>query len=698
MAQWIITGTTTSPTYWKVRAVVTEQSQDIANNTTSLKVSLQLGRDVVSSYIYAYFTKYYINIGSNQSGNQDLNQFIWDPAPAGGWKEIASRTVTVTHDADGTKKNLAIAAKWFQTGVTPTEASVSGTVTLTTIPRATTPTTPISGAMGSTITITLPRASNTFVHYLSYTFGGAGGVINAGTAGASCTWQIPKSLANQVPNGTSGTGTITCHTYAGSYDPLDPQKNYIGTKTVSFTATVPNTAEFEPSCSFTITEAVNGLNTQFGTFVQNKSKLRIQTTAAGAYSSTIQRIDIFADSKQYSGNDTTTDVITSTGTLTIVVSVTDSRNRHKAVSQQITVAAYSAPTGSLSGVRALQDGTADQNGEYLRYNVKWNIASVNSHNTKSVKLQYKEATVNTWTSLITWTSDYSKTITGGVSGTAILDANKTYNIRLEITDYFGTLYVNHGNIPTAFVLWDNYGVDGTGLAFGKVAETSNLMDVALPAKFRSTLVNNDGDAIDSIRNAVEVPNGSDLNSYNKSGFYFQQTSANTSNMQHIPENRGFWMVCNFNSAGTYGNQIICFYATHRLYQRSCVGGSFSDWTQLNGDVIVDQGVSGDWHYRKWSSGYAEADGVCSFTPTWSTSGSMRYVYRTENLPFTFVKCYSCDCSVQRGSYISFASSNSNVSPASPGSNQTTVQALVMQWNNGTASDIKVLYKVTGTWK
>lgn len=580
MAQWILNGTTTSPTYWKVRAVVSEESQDIANNTTSLKVSLQLGRDVVSSYIYAYFTKYYINIGSNQSGNQDLNQFIWDPATAGTWKEIASRTVTVTHDADGTKKNLAIAAKWFQTGVTPTEASVSGSVTLTTIPRATTPSTPISGAMGSTITITLPRASNTFVHYLSYSFGGAGGVISAGTAGASCSWTIPKTLANQIPNGTSGTGTITCHTYAGSFDPTDTMKNYIGTKTVNFTATVPNTAEFEPSCSFSISEAVAGLNSKFSTYVQNKSKLRIQTTAAGVYSSTIQRIDIFADSKQYSGSDATTDVITSTGTLTIVVSVTDSRNRHKAVSQQITVAAYSSPSGTLSGVRALQDGTADQNGEYLSYNVTWAISSVNSHNDKTVKLQYKEASANNWTDLVTWTGDYTKTVSGGVSSSAILNQNKTYNIRLSITDYFGTVYVNHGNIPTAFVLVDYYGADGTGIAFGKVAETANLMDVALPAKFRSDLTNLNGDPIDTIRNATVIANGADLDNYGAPGVYCQPISQQTSNMTHIPKNRGFWMISFRNSAGTYGMQMLIHYAISEVYVRPYISGTWSSWVQI----------------------------------------------------------------------------------------------------------------------
>ena len=50
--------------------------------------------------------------------------------------------------------------------------------------------------------------------------------------GTSTSWTVPLSLANQVPNGVSGTCTITCKTYNGS--------TLIGTKTTSLTLTVPS--------------------------------------------------------------------------------------------------------------------------------------------------------------------------------------------------------------------------------------------------------------------------------------------------------------------------------------------------------------------------------------------------------------------------------------------------------------------------
>lgn len=618
MASWTLTGTTTSPTYWKVRAVVTEQSQSVANNTTSLKVSLQLGRDVVSSLIYAYSTTWYINVGASGSGDQTLASFEWDPATAGTWKEIASRTVTVAHDADGTKKNLAISAKWFNThGVTPTESSVSGSVTLTTIPRATTPTTPISVTMGSSATITLPRASSTFTHTLTYTFGGASGTIATG-AGASATWSVPLALANQVPNAVSGSGTITCKTYSGS--------TLIGTKSVRFTAAVPSSVV--PTISnVAISEATAGLNAQFGQYVQGKSTLRIQTTRSGAYGSSITKTAVTVAGATLTGADVTTAVITSSGSLTVSITVTDSRGRTASTTRTVSVTAYSAPTATVSGVRAASNGTAAQDGEYLRYNVQYNISPVGNRNTATVRLQYKAASASTWSNVATWTT-YSQTITGAVTASAILDGNTTYNLRLMVQDYFGTLYFNNtgSNIPTAFTLVDYYGADGTGLAFGKVAETGNLFDCNLPAKFRGTLVDGNNAAVDALRHPVSVPNGSDLDAYMDEGIYCQGANANTSDMTNIPEKAAFWLFV-FHGSGLRMQKIV--YANGHEYVRYYASWenppAWHAWTQQTGaDCVIETGKTGIWTYRKYASGIAECWGKTTVSGTFTLARNAWY--------------------------------------------------------------------------
>lgn len=130
------------------------------------------------------------------------------------------------------------------------------------------------------------------------------------------------------------------------------------------------------------------------------------------------------------------------------------------------------------------------------------------------------------------------------------------------------------------------------------------------------------------------------------------------------------------------------------------GESLLGSTDIAFDKIDSQGISGIWHYRKWASGYAEADGVYAFTPaSWGSSGSVYYAYTgTINLPFTFVKRYSVLASVAAGPYVSWASANASGTPQNPASNSTNVAALVMQWGNATLSTIYVAFHVTGTWK
>lgn len=629
MASWTLTGTTTSPTYWKVRAVVTEQSQSIANNTTTLKVSLQLGRDVISSYLYSYNTNWYINVGSDHSGTQTISTWNWDPATAGSWKEIASRTVTVSHDADGTKKNLSISCKWFNTSITPSEATVSGSVNLTTIPRATTPSTPISGNIGSAVTITLPRASNTFTHTLTYTFGQASGTIGTGI-GASASWTMPWALANQIPKATSGTGTITCKTYSGS--------TLIGTKSVSFTAKIP--ASVVPTIdSLTISEATaKVIDAGFTVFVQNKSKLKIVTAASGARGSTVSKISVTVNGKTYTGSNVTSAVITASGNLAVSVKATDSRGRvSETRNTVVTVAAYTSPTATVSGLRADSTGSADPVGEYLRYSVKYSITNVRdgaqSENTALYQLQYKRSSASSWTVLDTATS-YSQTITNALSSAAILNIDNPYNLRVMLRDSFGTYYFNAANIPTGYTTVD-YHESGRGIAFGKVAEQGDLFDCAMPAKFRSTMVDADGSPINWLHNPITVADGDNLNSKVLPGLYYR-ISGSVSNITNFPsgESEFFYMLVTRETSGANAGfvlQRLLFYRVGREYVRrktSGSDGSWQSWVCISGvDVVVERGASGGWTYEKWRSGKIVAETSGSQSVSFSTQFGSTGLYR-----------------------------------------------------------------------
>ena len=141
---------------------------------------------------------------------------------------IASGSLKISHNADGTKSfKLSCEAGVYSYAV---NVSASGTHTLNTIPRASS-VSATSVNMGSATTISISRASSSFTHTLSYTFGSAKGTIITKTASTSVSWTPALTLANQIPSTTSGTCTITCDTYNGS--------TKIGTKTCTLTLTVP---------------------------------------------------------------------------------------------------------------------------------------------------------------------------------------------------------------------------------------------------------------------------------------------------------------------------------------------------------------------------------------------------------------------------------------------------------------------------
>ena len=179
---------------------------------------------------------------------------------------IATGTVTVPHNADGTKTIAAgaiTASNTTQTGnVVPNMSLSSGSaLVLTTIPRASQiTTTAASNLMGTVRTITINRASSSFTHTLTYSFGSAAGTIATKTSSTSVSWTVPKSLADQVTSGSiQRTGTITCETFNGNTP--------VGTSSVSFTAVIPpstvaadsSSVTMGSSLGFTITRAASNL-------------------------------------------------------------------------------------------------------------------------------------------------------------------------------------------------------------------------------------------------------------------------------------------------------------------------------------------------------------------------------------------------------------------------------------------------------
>ena len=178
---------------------VTKQSTD--SNKSTVRMVLYLYANTTGSYNQdgnAYWSLY---------GKKTYYTFRYSKPE---WYKLGERTVDISHNEDGTK-TVTLSGAWcsgISGGWAPYSLSVSGKVTLKTIPRATTP---VVGTvtLGEQAVISLPRASTAFTHTLSYSFGSASGTIATG-AGDSCRWTAPAAMSAS-PASSPAPPPVTVH-------------------------------------------------------------------------------------------------------------------------------------------------------------------------------------------------------------------------------------------------------------------------------------------------------------------------------------------------------------------------------------------------------------------------------------------------------------------------------------------------------
>ena len=179
----------------------------------------------------------------------------------------------IGHNADGTRQFTLSFNGDFSIASSFGTASGSIAVTLPTIPRSTTPSVG-SITLGSAAAITLSPASSSFRHTLRAQFGSrAQTTIVSQSSATSISWTPALAEANAAPNATTVAGTLYCDTYSGG--------TLIGTTSVSISAAIP--ASVVPSMTYSMAEAVSGIASKFGAYIQGNSKLAVSITASGAY-------------------------------------------------------------------------------------------------------------------------------------------------------------------------------------------------------------------------------------------------------------------------------------------------------------------------------------------------------------------------------------------------------------------------------
>lgn len=365
-----------------IRLWVDQVSQDTVSNSSQVRIRLALTNGAHTFAEYNCTASVTIDGQTiNWSGRPSMlsqNQVIM----------LIDRTVTVGHNADGTKTFNLSASFSGSGGWSPGDLNIDGnSFTLTTIPRSSSVSVS-AGVIGSSVTINVNRQSSSFKHTVRYSWAGKSGTI-ATNVDTSTSWTIPLDFANDIPNSASGTGTIYVDTYSGS--------TKTGTQSTTLTASVPSNVKptFTGVSLSDLNGAAQNLIPNGNTFIQVISNIKVAFNGAvGSYGSSITGYyaEIVGKNQSTSSNGGSLGIMNYHGTIKIRASVSDSRGRWSDTREvSVTVLEYFAPALSFSIART---GSTSSTLTVTR-NAKISPLAVSGSQKNSMTLTFKVARLGT---------------------------------------------------------------------------------------------------------------------------------------------------------------------------------------------------------------------------------------------------------------------------------------------------------------
>ena len=479
---------------------------------------------------------------------------------------LASGTTTIKHSDDGTKKfNYSFSQEFaitFSDSYIGTKSG-SGNGTLTTIPRKSTLSV-ANGTLNTKQTLTVTRQSDSFTHTITYTCGNASGTICTKSTDTTLDFTPPLSLASQNTTGTSVSIKYAITTYNGNTN--------IGSNSYTKTCSIPSNVK--PSCELSVEDA-SGHYSTYGAYIKGQSKFKVTVTPTLAYDSAIKSYSATANGVRYTSADFTTDVLTSSGALSISATVTDARGRSGTATATATVLDYSTARITLLKVKrcvSLTDGTEDIGGEFCQVTFSAVVSSLNDLNSASYLLEYKKTSQDDSEYQKIYLTDF-KNVYEVAEGTYIFaaDSGSSYDVRITVTDN-----ITHDTQPTALStgeVMEHWRADGKGMGFGKIGEVENGADFGWKIKPNKGFIN------------ILLPPETDINNVIAPNIYYGENAA-TYNYVHCPISEGTFTL-EVRSAGNDGqlHQVLTVCSKtnplkyERFYHSSATGEplSWGEW-------------------------------------------------------------------------------------------------------------------------
>lgn len=450
---------------------VSEKSYSIENNTSTVEWWVGIRSNTAYHNHYGLAETYTVVINGST-----VHSAVHKPTVGNGqtvW--VASGTATVGHNADGSK-TVAVSASFNNADrgtYLPTTGSCSGSLKLTTIPRATVPSIDKPSLdCGSVIKFTGTSASSNFSHKLYSSWNGEEKLIatlDKGSTAVSYSYTIPTSWEKNMPNTTSAIATFILETLNGN--------TVIGRKSIN--ATVQVRSGIVPTVGNPTIEDTNSISKAMGLYVQSQSCIKFTIPTSGNQGSTITSVSTKFNGQTYSGSTFTTQAIQNSGTLSYTITVTDSRGRTATKSGSVNVVAYNPPSlTNVSAKRANSNYAIDESsGTYALLHFKVGFTSLSNKNVTSLYIQYRASGATSWTKINSWANNYTLN-QDYKADNLFTSTTSTYEIAFGVKDKFMSDYSWQIVTVTPTYTLINFGKDGKSLTFfGQDGNSANTLTI-----------------------------------------------------------------------------------------------------------------------------------------------------------------------------------------------------------------------------
>ena len=192
---------------YRVRMTIDQVSQNAEANTSTIRVRLTLfNREKTFTHIWC---KWYIDAFGQYIGDMGFA----DMPQKNSQVQFIDKTITVEHKNGNNVFGSIAYFHSYGNGSGPQDLTVGPyTITLDPIANASVLTMPSNVILGDSVNFSISKKVASAKHTLRYSWYGLEGKL-ADNIDTSYRWAIPESFANDIPNSSSGWGTIFLDTY-----------------------------------------------------------------------------------------------------------------------------------------------------------------------------------------------------------------------------------------------------------------------------------------------------------------------------------------------------------------------------------------------------------------------------------------------------------------------------------------------------